>query len=104
ETFASQPHFLGNTRPKPSGPQPTELAMSVFTILNHGTGFRREKQDEMIADFGRQLNGREVRPEKADDQGELEGDYLITDGPGSGDSEANPLPGTYNVYTGQSKG
>lgn len=78
--------------------------MSVLTILNHGTGFRREKPSEMIADFGRNLAGREIRPENPDGNGELEGDYLICDGPGSGNSEENPLPGTFNVYTGAPKG
>src|SRR5262245_45152893 len=77
--------------------------MSVLTILNHGTGSRREKPNEIIAYFAANMDGIEIRPENPDSNGNLEGNYLITDGPGSGDNETNPLPGSYNVYTGKKK-
>ena len=78
--------------------------MSVLTILNHGTGSRRDKPNEIVADFAANMDGLEIRQENPDSNGQLEGDYLITDGPGSGKGTTeNPLPGSYNVYTGQKK-
>jgi hypothetical protein len=45
----------------------------VFTLLNHGTKSHRSRTDgEIIADFGRNMDGEEYE------------DFLITDGPGSG--------------------
>jgi len=60
--------------------------MPVFTILNHGTGTHRHKTDgEIVADFGRNLQGTEYK------------DYLINDGPGSLKTTDNP--GSFDPFT-----
>ncbi len=60
--------------------------MSVFTFFNHGTAFHRDKEGELVAEFGRLAAGSEYR------------DFLILDGPGSKPSTA-PTPGQFNPFT-----
>jgi len=60
--------------------------MSVFTYFNHGTAFHRDKEGEIIAEFGRLASGAEYR------------NFLILDGPGSKPSTA-PTPGQFNPFT-----
>jgi hypothetical protein len=57
-----------------------------FTILNCGTSYSRAYQNELIADFGRNMAGKEYD------------DFLITEGPG-GSAPNAPLPGTFNPFS-----
>lgn len=71
--------------------------MAVFTILNHGTAYDREKQGELIAELGRVLAGSEAKVE--DRGGEprfIDGDYMINEGPGS---DIATRPGAVNPFT-----
>ncbi len=58
----------------------------VFTFFNHGTAFHRDKEGEIIAEFGRAAAGVEYE------------DFLILDGPGSRATTA-PVPGQFNPFT-----
>lgn len=58
----------------------------VFTYFNHGTAFHRDKEGEIVAEFGRLAAGREYE------------DFLILDGPGSKPNTA-PTPGQFNPFT-----
>lgn len=58
----------------------------VFTYFNHGTAFHRDKEGEIVAEFGRLAAGREYE------------DFLILDGPGSKPNAA-PIPGQFNPFT-----
>lgn len=60
--------------------------MSVFTFFNHGTAFHRDKEGEIVAEFGRLAAGAEYR------------NFLILDGPGSTPKTA-PTPGQFNPFT-----
>ena len=60
--------------------------MPVFTIFNHGTNADRDKEGEIVAEFGRLAMGSEYA------------NYLITDGPGSSPKTA-PTPGQFNPFT-----
>ncbi len=58
----------------------------AFTVLNCGTQFHRDSQNELIADFGRAMAGQEYV------------DYLINDGPGSV-REKGKTPGEFDPFT-----
>lgn len=60
--------------------------MSVFTYFNHGTAFHRDKEGEIVAEFGRLAAGTEYT------------NFLILDGPGSTPTSA-PTPGRFNPFT-----
>ena len=60
----------------------------IFTILNHGTDSHRSRTDgEIIADFGRNMQGSEYD------------DFLITDGPGSSGTKSDRMPGKFDPFT-----
>lgn len=60
--------------------------MTVFTVFNHGTSASRDKEGEIVAEFGRLAAGQEYR------------DFLICDGPGSA-PKTSVMPGQFNPYT-----
>lgn len=59
---------------------------TVFTFFNHGTSAHRDKEGEIVAEFGRLAAGIEYT------------NFLILDGPGSKPTTA-PTPGQYNPFT-----
>lgn len=60
--------------------------MTVFTIFNHGTSASRDREGEIVAEFGRLATGEEYR------------DFLICDGPGSSPA-TSVTPGQFNPFT-----
>lgn len=59
---------------------------------------------ELVAEFGRALEGREVVVAGTGNGPALNGTHLILEGPGSGSEEPDaPMPGTVNPYTGGAK-
>lgn len=77
--------------------------MSVFTILCHGTNFNRLNEGELVADFGRFLEGREVGVVGTGPGAALSGSFLILEGVGSTAGVGAPMPGTVNPYSLQPK-
>jgi hypothetical protein len=63
-----------------------EGPMSVFTIFNCGTAASRDKDGEIVAEFGRLALGSEYK------------DFLICDGPGS-NPRTSVAPGQFNPFT-----
>jgi len=60
----------------------------VFTVYNCGTGFNRDRTDELVANLSSRTGGVENR------------DWMITDGPGSKSSSRGRTPGTFDPKTG----
>lgn len=62
----------------------------IFTVYNCGTGFNREKTDELVANLASRTGGSENR------------DWMINDGPGSakGKKSAARTPGTFDPVSG----
>jgi hypothetical protein len=64
----------------------------IFTVYNCGTGFNREKTDELVANLASRTGGSENR------------DWMINDGPGSskGKKSVARTPGTFDPISGKS--
>ncbi|MBV8879639.1 MAG: hypothetical protein JO332_06745, partial [Planctomycetaceae bacterium] len=60
----------------------------VFTVYNCGTGFNRDRVDELVANLASRTGGSENR------------DWMITDGPGSSRSSRGRTPGTFDAKSG----
>ena len=60
----------------------------IFTVYNCGTGFNRDRQDELVANLASRTGGSENR------------DWMITDGPGSKSSSRGHTPGTFDPKSG----
>jgi len=60
----------------------------IFTVYNCGTGFNRDRTDELVANLASRTGGSENR------------DWMITDGPGSSSSSRGRTPGTFDPKTG----
>jgi hypothetical protein len=69
----------------------------VVTVLCHGTNYHRHKTGELVAEFGRRLFGREIVAEGIGSGDDLQGDFIINEGPGSDSGKADAAtPGTVN--------
>jgi len=60
----------------------------IFTVYNCGTGFNRDRTDELVANLASRTGGSENR------------DWMITDGPGSSPSSRGRTPGTFDPKSG----
>lgn len=76
--------------------------MSVFTIINHGTNFHRNKHGELLSELGRVAAGDEARVEyNRGDPFFIDGDYMINEGPGA---DIATRPGKVNPFTAKPRG
>jgi hypothetical protein len=64
----------------------------IFTVYNCGTGFNRDRTDELVANLASRTGGSENR------------DWMITDGPGSSSSSRGRTPGSVGSFFAKIRG
>jgi len=76
--------------------------MAVFTIINHGTNFHRDKRGELLSELGRVAADNEAKVEfNRGDPFFIDGDYMINEGPGA---SIATKPGQINPFTMKPRG